>query len=560
VLLRGFGQAPDTIVSLPGGPGMPSQLLRTLPFRPDFAGQFDADPQSELAVVDDNGVLRFYDATTLLQEPYQPQGAYYGRGSAPFVVADWDADGIDEIAIDSRLGWVGLIDPNGSTTPVQATIPDSGPVEPLAMVDWQGPNSRDLAIWTRQRVRVVDPRSGAVLGTFPTPELTGSDPYLPLSIDWDLDGDGDLAWIQGEVFGSALWLLRNGDGLAVQQYPALDKRVVGHVDTGGQPQLVTVELFGAPTGGDLRLRRRNPQTLGLLDDVQIVFDRFSEDSYALADLHPNVGTELLQAGQERLRLFGMDGTLLWSRPNPQPLQHRYRFAKVPDSSCSGAGCQRILLLDEDQSGSGETRIRLLESAVDGSEVWNTAAATDASLVGTVGLSDLSGDGIPEIFFTESGVSAQRKLVVHDGATGTLRWQSADIEWPVQLQRTDDSAHRVAVLSSTGSVTYVDPADGHVLRQLPVAGSTSPCFVRCDLRYLRQGETVGLWLLGNASSEFPLQTVGRDLRSTAWGGGIGHFPNGIAAVGPNLVNIAAGNALYRFDAAADGVFAEEFEGW
>jgi hypothetical protein len=231
---------------------------------------------------------------------------------------------------------------------------------------------------------------------------------------------------------------------------------------------------------------------------------------------------------------------------------------VPDATCTGEHCRRVLILDDDFSGPDDT-LRLFDTAT-GNELWSGTSSADW-LERAIGLSDLDGDGVPELLYSDFAIATGVRLVALDGVTRQPRWTTATgIDRPLQTQRTSDSAQRLTLLGEYGGIHYLDPATGAVRRTRYLIGPDSAsCPQLCELRYLSQGATVGQWLVINFSDHV-LRTMARDLRGPRWAGGAGYFPNGVAVLGPRLVNIASGTSIYALQAEIDGIFTDEFEGW
>lgn len=534
-------------VSLPTSNATPSQVIRTYSFRPLAAAQIDADPQDELVVVSDTGELQFYDASTLQLESFQPAGNYFTQ----MLVRDWDADGIDEIAIRTRTSTVALIDPNGVGSPLQIA---SGYI-PLDVIDWQGPGSQDLVLWSNSEVRVFDPQSGAQVGQAWVPTVAQERPQSTLRADWDNDGDMDLVWPQVSA-PTALWRLRNNDGLTALQPGAAHKIVAGSALIEGEPVVVTVESFAGSSGLDFRLRSRDPQSLAVIGDAPLSGADVNS-KFVVADFHPAAGFELMEIGQTRLRLRALDGTELWSRNIELPFDRRFLYPVFPDFTCSGDFCRRVLLLDRPVVGTDE-RLRLFDTA-NGTEVW-TLETPDFAVARPLGLSDLDTDGASELFYREIDGGTNHRMVALDGITRNLRWQHSDLPAPLRVARTQDQRQRLAVLAEDASISYLEPATGTVLRVGPATLSGSDlCLGSCEIAYLSQGETQGVWVTTNLQG-FGLSTRMRDLRSPRWSENRYEFVRGMAVFGRNRVILDGGSAVRAYQDGEDGMHTDEFEGW
>lgn len=548
-LLPGSAGSQDRLIRLPGAPGTAFEVVRTLPFQTLFAGQFDADPQSELATVQSPGVLRFHDANSLAQESYQPQGQYLDFG-ARAVVDDWDGDAVQEIAIRLSNGQVGLLDPNRSSLPTTANSP--GCVgSPLAPVAWQSPSSRDLALVCSGTAYVVDPRTGALLQQSPLPQSVGDFPQQPIARDWDNDGDMDLAWVQ---FGpNALWLFSNGGAVSTVQLAARNKTVVGYTQTGGPVQLVMVEAYGTAVAPTLRLRRRNETTLALVADAPLAAIGTFDVGYALADLHPQTGDEVLQSAEKSMTLHALDGSLLWTRTIDDPVTRSFRHAVVPDATCANPHCQRLLVLD---AGSPQSFLRLYDTAQANGEIWSRDVSSEA-VQAIVGLSDLDADGIPELLYSRFAMGTGRELVALDGQTRELHWRQAGIEGGARLmRRTPDPRERLAILGYSGGLHYLAPGTGELLRVRDLIDGN--CDAGCELGYVRQGEYAGQWVA--VIGQERITTLARSLRGAQWDGTPVLRPRSLAVSPSGMVHLTSGTHLHAFEAGAETLHDDEFEAW
>lgn len=552
LLLRGYNGATDRIVTLPPTPGLPFAQVRDLPFQAEQAGQFDGDIHAELLVLGGDR-LKLYDAVTLQQEPYQPQGGFYVP--RPAVIADWDHDGVDEMAVTASTGSTALVDPNGSVTPILVSLPWPAIADAISLVDWQAPGSRDLALWNTGGVLIVNPRTGAHLAQFALPEGQSGHPRNALQIDWDNDGDADLAWVHQ---GIALWVLRNGGGLTVQQRAANEKRPMGYASPGGPTTLTTVETFGFYSVVDRRLRQRDPLTLEVLSDVSLPAGGRSADC-TIADLHSSPGMEWFCGGTTVMTLYAADGRLLWSRSHPESSWRRWSSGAIADATCVGVACRRIILRDTPQSTPVPEHVLRLFDSESGNELWSSNRSTTAREA--IALTDLDGDGVPEIVHAESATFGTSRLVVLDGVSREQRWVLNGVYFPMALNRTTDSAGRLAMLEVDGNLSYLDPINGQRLRSAAMLPPGEYC-TYCRIQYLAQGDTAGLWLFtyldGNYSPA--LLTMPRDLRGPIWQSGYRPRPDSLRTLAPNLVHLTEGSSLYALSADQDEVFNDEFEGW
>jgi len=281
VVLRGVGTA--RILSLPPAAGAPLQVVRNLDFEPRFSGQFDNDPHTEVALVEQSGV-RFFDTQTLLEESWSLQGPNHAQ--RPSLITDWDQDGVDEIAIMFE-GGLRLVDPNAAGAPILFTHAALNANPSGGRIDWQSTGSRDLAIWSTNGLAVLNPRTGVLLADFFPSESPSNGRSVSLALDWEGDGDGDLMWTTES--SSRLFLLRQGSGLAVHQRRAIAKHVLGYRQLADSPTLLTAERFDGFGAARLDLRSRDPETLVI--DAAIAFDpSVSSGRCSAADVNASSGT------------------------------------------------------------------------------------------------------------------------------------------------------------------------------------------------------------------------------------------------------------------------------
>lgn len=535
------------LVSLPTST-TPSQVVRTLAFIPLGAGQFDSDPQSELVTVDALGELTIRDASSLQVEPFSIPGSYFDNG---VLVRDWDSDGIAEIALRSRSFRIVLVDVNRPGLPIELPVNDHA----LDLIDWQAAGSLDLLLWSPGMLRVFDPRTGSLLSEVFVPRVGQELPRHVLRMDWDNDGDRDLVWPQ-LASPNSLWLVRNNGGVSELQAGASYKHVAGEALVGGHPRLVTVEGFLAENGIAARLRTRDPATLELQTDVALAGADINA-RFAVADFHPADGVEVIAVAQTHVRLHDLSGALLWERPIELPFERSFRNPVFVDASCQGAGCRRLLLLDRAHAASGVHRLRLFDTAT-GNQSWSL----DAPLLHRflpLGLTDLDTDGVPELLYADE-VGGNSTILALDGVSSGLRWQTEMLTRPIGLRQTFAASRRLALLFADGAIAWMRPQDGEFLRVAPVLNpGQDACGESCDFVYLGQGSSSGAFVTSNLQGR-TLATRWRDLRGPIWSQSRHAYISGLAPFADGRVVISSGFALYAYDAADDGLHADEFEGW
>lgn len=323
------GGAGAMLVALPGSPQPLFHVVRQVPFLPTAAGRFDVDAQSELAVVNSNNLLQFYDPVTLLQEPFLAD-SYFSRDGIAFT-GDWDGDGIDELALPEYFDTgIGLVDPNAGSQVIAVARALWQPKRALGLVDWSGPNARDLVVHAANGVQIVNPRNGATLASFAFAEQLGeANPEHARAIDWDQDGDQDFVWVGADSY--TLNLLRNPQGLEMLQRGAREKQPLGEILVNGERRVLTLETFG----NQQILRTRHPDTLALVSEVALQSQLGFSPAVLLADVDSNAGTEVLSIEPGRLRLHATStGALLWEIQPPAGRQHGFNVAAT-DSPSAG---------------------------------------------------------------------------------------------------------------------------------------------------------------------------------------------------------------------------------
>lgn len=534
----------SNLISLPGGSGPAFQIVGQSPHVPHFAGQFDTDSNDEIGVIGGDRRMTIFDAKTGAQEPLSPTG--FHSSAIPVWTGDWDGDGIDEIAAVGAFGGTSLID--FSPTVSQITLAGL----PLGLIDWL-PRSRDLALWTRDGVAVVDPVTGTSRATFPG-SFNPFTPQLPLTLDWDGDGDQDLLWHHDRQ-PRALWVLQNPAGPAPVQYGAGPKLPIGTVEIDNETRLLSVEAFDQEGSAPLRLRTRNPQSLDLLSDVLLGSGDLTTAKFDVADLHSQPGEELLYNGGGVLALITLQGQVLWQVESVG--FRKFASVQVPDFTCSGSACKQILLTDYPFAFPADpTRLRLLDGET-GDEIWSRPAG---HLHGSAALTDLSGDGVPEIL-----LAAPHLTALH-GVTRTVMWEAPLVRNIVRVRRSEDSRRRLAVLTNYGGFSYLDPATGIELRNrklTPIPFLEDEC-TDCDMRYLAGTGDTGHWVISHenqASQNIP-QTwlLPRNLRGPLVQDS-SFIARAISVRAPNRIHVGEDSqALHVFEVPQDSVFEDEFEEW
>jgi hypothetical protein len=505
-----------------------------------------------LATIEGN-LLRLYDAVSLQQEAFNAGGWFDPAGVA--LAADWDDDGIDEIALPEYFDTgVGLVDPNGGSQVLAGARNFLPPKRPLGIVDWSGQNARELVVQASNGVQIIDPRTGATIASFPVATAPGEqNPLHPRAIDWDDDGDQDFIYVGSDT--STLNLLRNPQGLQVLQYGAQAKQPLGTVQFSGQPQVLALEHFGPVSAPAARVRTRDPATLALRDEVALESAPGPYAQWQLAEVHASAGPELLSVEADRLRAHSSTtGALLWQQ-SPHP-NRRLADAVAAKTPCSGANCRWIAVLDE-SLGASQPRIRILDGT-DGSEVATPVPEVDQARV--LALSDLDDDGVPDLLAWTYSTSS--RLQAFRGGDWQLLWQQTleGGEIPAQVVRTEDADNRLAVLYESGLLAYHDPAGGLVLRSamLRPASGGSPCLSQCRLGYVMHGPRSGTFVYSLING--PIAGIDRSLRGAAQStqdNSLSAF--GLAVTGP-WVSLGGLEVMSAVEFPQEGLFADSLEGW
>lgn len=474
------------LVTLPGGPYSPFSTLASTGVV-HLAGQFDADPQSELGWLE-NYRLRFRDAATLANESWAPPGFY--SLDRPAWTGDWDGDGRDELALPMvEKGLLGLIDLDTPANPI-ALAP--GPVDlyrALGLIDWSAPGSRELVVLGERNMAVVDPRTGVVLHS----QAMASGNFgqiTALALDWDSDGDQDMLWLNG-----SLHLLRNPEGGETLQRSERATYTLGYASAALDASLVTI----SEVADGLILRLLDPQSLSARGESEITGTGIPATGvpglprYSLGDFHPGYGPELLRISPTMLHAHSLDGALLWQRPLAAGA---YTSAELP-SICLRE-CAPLIVAEYLPTGS---TLRAIDGST-GNSRWTIAAGGWYQVHSVV---DVVGDASPEaLVVADSG--DVRELWALNARDGTLTWRALLAgTTPVQDIRRGQDA--VGVLYSDTTLALYS-RDGRALqsRQLQADGR---CERTCALNFRSRGATDGVWIVAGDDSDF--LAVAQDLK-------------------------------------------------
>lgn len=532
------------IVRLPPEPGQPLEVVKNLEFTPTFAGQLDADPQSELAVTLTSSTTGFRDSATLAWEPFSI------TGGVSFAV-DWDRDGVDEL-VTGHMNRTEFVDLNSGAPPAALSHGWISRSREHSVVHWSN-DSPDIAFWSMEGLVVVDPVQARVLAEFPgEPGLPTNARAVALPIDWDDDGDGDLLW-SGED-ESRLYLLRQGAGLSLLQQ-SVDLALAGYALVDGKPLLATIAREFS-TAGTLRRQLRNPKTLKPDFDAPIEVSS-NTGLCRVADIHPDPGTETICAeGSASAQLLASDGTTtLWTLAVSDP-RFKYRRLTLPDHTCSSHGCRLVLLQELPFLGSPYSQVLRLIDAASGEERWRLQLPGFPE--GPQLLTDLDMDGVMDVLYADTPVQPLTRINAIDSETRALRWQRAGQRLASSLVRSSDRALRLAVLETDSTVTLLSPLDGKELASARVLPTGNTNCDSCTIHYLKSNDTFGGWVISN-SLPHALNLIDRDLRSPIWRDLDLSYASATTR-GDRYLHVLDTDTVYTMALGDDGIFADRLEGW
>ncbi|MBX3270100.1 MAG: VCBS repeat-containing protein [Sandaracinaceae bacterium] len=167
-------------------------------------GQFDADPQPEVALVA-GGAIYILDGLTGAVEwgphllPITP-GQPRGRGGPP-TIADFDADGRPEIGVAGASAYA-VFDPDGPTPVLwwRATEDFSSNATGSSVFDFEGDGTAEVVYGDECFVRVYRGTDGAVL--LEIPNSTATIHEYPLVADVDGDGRSEIVVVANDLAAS----------------------------------------------------------------------------------------------------------------------------------------------------------------------------------------------------------------------------------------------------------------------------------------------------------------------------------------------------------------------
>lgn len=527
-----------TIVTLPPAPGPALQVVRQLDFMPASAGQFDADPQSELAR-GDGLFTRFIDSSTMADEEFTVVGGV-------IAALDWDKDGRDELVLD-KTNLTYFVDLDAGTSQVldHQILQYSSQHH---IVHWQAADSVDLAFWGIAGLVVVDPRKASVIEAYPSvPGIPSREEAVALPIDWDLDGDGDLLWSTDSE--GRLYLLTQPSGLSIPQFSVVGQSLAGYIDANGSAAPAFSVLRNAPEVYRMELQVRDPLSLDLLTAQILPTNPLADGDCELADLHPSPGSELLCVATLMVRMLAMDGTLLWSLPISDS---RWRFGNVTpaDDTCHGADCSLLVL---QELGFGRQDLRLVDART-GQQRWSLTLAGLAD--GPQLLTDLDADGQLDLVYVDAPGSGSRVNAI-DIDTRTLRWRRTGFFYPDALAQSSGPARRLAVVEEDSNLSLLDPKEGTLLAKVRVLPPGQQCG-SCEVAYLRANDTFGEWVIANTAPP-ALNVIDRNLRPPIWTDPKLSAAR-ISTRGDSLLHVVDYQTIHAYSLDSDGIFADGVEGW
>lgn len=480
----GITSGSSALITLPGGLQPPFQTLATTNIKTVVSGQFDADGASELGwLAPGTGLLRFRDASTLIDEPWTPLGTF--TEARPAWSGDWDGDGHDEIAMATAAnGSLALLDPDMGGSYREPALPMPDIYRALGLLDWTAAGSRELVALGNDHVAVVDPRSGAVLRD-QSLAPGGVGRVIAKALDWDNDGDQDLLWFdQG-----SMRLLRNPEGASVLQWSHGESHALGYFQAQGEQQLVVV----IEAGGDLLIRRLNPRTLSTITEIVVPNLPFpspgnvQSPEFLLGDFHSSPGPEILRISSTLLRAFALDGTQLWERA--ASTNSEYSFVQLSDSECAGIDCPPLAV--QERSTTGNSIVQRVLNGQDGSVFWSSSPSNQSQALRA--LTQLSGDSYPELV-----VHAEQRLRAIDARTGQIVWD-VPMNSVQDVRAVRRNGNRLAVMLQDSTLVLLD-INGSELnrRQLSLNGS---CESLCRLSYLARPAEAGDWIVTGSRPQY-----------------------------------------------------------
>ncbi|MCA9971068.1 MAG: VCBS repeat-containing protein, partial [Anaerolineales bacterium] len=192
--------ANNTIYAAAGGilhqnPALPGQASAGV-------GNFDADPEAEIVLVDPLNGGRVYlldHQMNLLWGPVAVPTAgtpQFGNGGPP-TIADFDGDGRPEIGVAGDKNYV-VFEGDGTILWQQPTQDLSSGFTGAAVFDFQGDGRAEVVYADEIALRVYDGPDGTVLFSTPHSSITGYE--LPVIADVDGDGAAEIVLVDNDAF------------------------------------------------------------------------------------------------------------------------------------------------------------------------------------------------------------------------------------------------------------------------------------------------------------------------------------------------------------------------
>ncbi|MCB1640586.1 MAG: hypothetical protein KDI37_02560 [Xanthomonadales bacterium] len=538
LLLASLGTSPGTIVSFDSNGGQVNllQTIAVAPFSSEVRlfGQFDADPQVELA---SNTIpMRFLDALTNSVEGYE---VAENISSVPEpIVADFDADGKDEIVALTCCGdtQLKLIQPGAATTAAFNLNPQFGILRSLLAVQWTSVGPPHLAVVQSEGISVVSLTTASVVAQFPLADPIPPHPTLSV-LDWTEDGIEDIYWL----VGSRMQLLVKGQGVLTPQEFSVRKRSAGATSWQGLPSLAFVE-----TSDSSRLVYRDALSLQRQAEFPLGLAVSFGATLSLVDAHSTAGMELLVADENAVQLFSAEGQLLW--------EHRADLLRTFMNTTSAAGCTppNCLVYLLDGSSNQQDRVLKTLSAQDGSIVRATPAPGNGAFTRKLlaALQDTTGG--EDLLLLALG----NDLLLLDSVDHTEVWRTSFERQIHSARRMEQHAAVILAIDQFSTLSLVDLDDGTILRSRgPRDDISSNCFDPCSAVNLTT-ETGHMLMLANSSGY--LQLLDASLRGPiALFDEPGRLP--VSAL-TGIFSLPDGLEIRSVHTTPEVVFVDDMEAW
>jgi|GEM_PF-5517049 len=530
------------IVALPGGPVPALQQVGTIPepwhITPGLVGQFDADSRTELVRFEPT-VLRFLDVGTVQEEAFSVAGSF----DQPSLALNWDGDPNDEMVL-ARSGQptVALVDLGGVVRDI--SVAGSGLLRGYAPVNWSGDQRPELAVVWESKIAVVDPRTGSILANFDwfTPDLHFRRPTV---VDWEQDADQDALWLDDGMI-----LLRNPQGPERLQFSSSRKKPLQIRATPTGPILISLEEETGWGRSASLLSQRDPDTLALRSFAKLenctdlpttLLGRSADDSIGV----------VYCAGLETLRAFAATtGQPLWTRVLPSvPSANFWRAVEPADDTCIDVACNRALIVaDSIETG---PHIELID-AQSGNPI-HVIDLPGSSRVPAIALTDMTGDGNPDLLYSEDGDgqpgSPPAFMTAVNGATFAQLWRVPMSTKINDFVRFPQGRRRLLAVDEYANTYLVDVTTGRAYQRGQFPGNS--CSVGCMSGYFTHPYTPGYFA---ANGLYAREDLGRVIQFGT-GSQYGTVDGGN---GRALLGVDSNLSVVQFP--ADDLMPDGFEDW